>query len=445
MVALLGLIQFVCIGLICLYEFKIRSPMVFLWATCFLMFGIMHLLTSLVGDWLYSGAVLMEASVFVILFCALYVLTRIIFLGRTGKINHKDYSYDVLSQKLKEEQVPVRFFTMCAILVFILRLAPYIRFSGNIFSTSWGTLRAYNLGKSYVNFVQITNVAMYMLSGLVAVFWCCGHKNHSVFVGILLAANVIISKNRIEVLPLLCSVIFIFLLKVKRVQIGTILWAVLAGIAVIYIVYGLRVFRHYGTIEVFLEKFDFQDYFSRINEYIITGNGELGLLQNMYYFIRNDNHFANFGEGHSYIRMLLVYIPTRFSFGLKPDDFAISMGAAVGMVAGGSVHPTLFGDCYANLGFAGVLLGIFWAMYGTIMDTLLASQKNWTIKTLEYILMAVSCVIMARGSVYNGFWFTAYGVPGLLILKFLWKNLRVKFGGKVYRIRLSLQSNRRKM
>lgn len=125
--------------------------------------------------------------------------------------------------------------------------------------------------------------------------------------------------------------------------------------------------------------------------------------------------------------MLFVYIPTRWSLGLKPDDFAISMGHAYGMAAGGSTHPTLFGDCYANLDIFGIFLGAFWAIYVTIADRIIISRKHSLSAILIYVLNAVVYVIIGRGSVYNGFWFIAYGVPLILLIEYIKYHIKIRF------------------
>ena len=80
MVVFLSVIQFLCIVVIMVLEFNKKSPAVFLWATVFLMFGVMHMVSCIAGTNAYSGAVLNEASLFVIGFCAVYALTRILLL-----------------------------------------------------------------------------------------------------------------------------------------------------------------------------------------------------------------------------------------------------------------------------------------------------------------------------------------------------------------------------
>ena len=107
------------------------------------------------------------------------------------------------------------------------------------------------------------------------------------------------------------------------------------------------------------------------------------------------------------------------------------MGAAIGMVTGGSTHPTLFGDCYANAGFWGILLGAFWAIYCSVSDKIIVRCKNQVLKTMVYCLFAVTFVIIGRGSVYNSFFFVAWGLPALWII--------IAIIGKLPRIKIKLR------
>jgi len=183
-------------------------------------------------------------------------------------------------------------------------------------------------------------------------------------------------------------------------------------------VYGLRTFRHYGTLSDFVKEFEIVDFWNRINLSIESGSGELGLRRAFYYFIQNNNQFEGFGTGATYLRMILVYLPSKLTFGIKPDDFAQTMGSAVGMGAGGSMHPTLFGDCYANLGWAGILLGMFWAAFCSISDRIIVRFNNISDKVCCYILVASCYVIIGRGSVYNSFFIMAWGIPLIWVVRY---------------------------
>ncbi len=420
---LLAFTQFILIAVICVQEVKRKSPAIFLWATLMVMFGVMHTLSILTGNSEYDTKTLNEASLFVIAFCGLYLCTRSIICASQNR-QYPLVTWDSIENDIYNK---TSFFGIIFLCVSFMICYNLVSFSGGLLDTSWSTGRDYSASLNYANSNQIYNILYFSFSGLPVYFWIKQKKTASIVCLLAITFVTIITRNRILVLPLLVFILALFILKIKRLGIKHIVFAAVAGVLVIYVVYGLRVFRHYGTIEVFLREFNFDEFLGKINQYIATDNGELGLRNDFYYFVAHDNQFNGFGEMASYIRMLLVYIPTRFSFGLKPDDFAQTMGAAVGMVVGGSTHPTLFGDCYANAGVGGIFLGVFWAIYCSISDKIVHCCKNQLLKTLVYSLFAVTFVIIGRGSVYNSFFFVAWGVPALwIITKIIEKMPRIK-------------------
>ena len=60
-----------------------------------------------------------------------------------------------------------------------------------------------------------------------------------------------------------------------------------------------------------------------------------------------------------------------------------------------SMHPTLYGDCFANLWWFGIILGHFWALL---------------------VLLGTAYVIVGRGSVYNGLFYAFAGTLVILIV-----------------------------
>lgn len=411
---LLGLIQFIIIIYIIIFELRKKSPAVFLWATLGIMFGIMHLLTVFVVMDIYNNEIYIDASLFTIGFSLLYILGRKIFIFTNKlELNLLHVWNDITNIDAK----------ILKILSFIFCVSPIvlslniIMYSGNIIDSSWSTFRGYTLSQDYVNLSQILTILFFSL-GAIWIFWLKKRKYiTSTIIILLISFSVIISRNRILILPLLVTFIVGKILDNKKIKIKFIMKSSILALVSIYIVYALRVFRHNGSIATFLDNMSVISFIEQINEYLITDNGELGLRRVFYYFIANDNNFNGFSEGATYIRMMLVYFPSQFSFGLKPDDFAITMGKAIGMGYGGSVHPTLLGDCYANLGFLGIFLGIFWAFYANFFDYILVRIKSSEFVLLSYSLMSVSYVIIARGSVYNGFFFLAWGLPLLYFIK----------------------------
>ena len=88
----LGIIQFFFILIVTCYEYRRKSPVVFMWATLLVMFGIMHVISYAFPEYKYADT-LDEASLFVILFCVIYIMVRIVLTSfiKQKKVVQKDY------------------------------------------------------------------------------------------------------------------------------------------------------------------------------------------------------------------------------------------------------------------------------------------------------------------------------------------------------------------
>lgn len=415
----LALIQFVVIAYICVIEAKRKASVVFMWATLMVMFGVMHAYSVITNSGSYSSVTMNEASLFVTIFCIIYLVTRN-WLVKRVKDMPRAFSYDELAAEPIQE---TRYMFVLFILAIFWTVGNIAAFSGGILNATWGKGRDYTASLGYVNSNQLSNLIYFSMSGLSLYFLIKKQWSKVAVAIVLMLLITLVTTNRILVIPILVVVIAYCLFRIKKIKITHAILAGLAAVGVIYLVYGLRVYRHIGSMSDFIASFNIKEFIGRINHYIATDNGELGLRNDFYFFLENDNQFEGFGKGATYLRMLLVYIPTRFAFGLKPSDFAITMGAAVGMAAGGSTHPTLFGDCYANLGWFGILLGAFWAGYATLADHINLKFKGGAHRVLVYCLFATMYVIMGRGSVYNSFFYVAWGLPILVILIGIQKKL----------------------
>ena len=111
----------------------------------------------------------------------------------------------------------------------------------------------------------------------------------------------------------------------------------------------------------------------------------------------------------------MFWLPGSFSSGLKPDDFAVTMASAyMGNPFNQtySVHPTFFGDAYANFGFFGIFLGVVWAVVFNCLDRWIANidsrAKPYVVSALAYAF-----VLIGRGSVYNG---TVIGIVSIALI-----------------------------
>ena len=81
----------------------------------------------------------------------------------------------------------------------------------------------------------------------------------------------------------------------------------------------------------------------------------------------------------------------------------------------GSIHPSLWGDAYANFGWAGMLL------YPMVFGFLLIFIEHHIIQLSSFGLYMVGSILgvcylmVARGSVVTGFGFIGYTVPVIFV------------------------------
>lgn len=407
MTQILGIIQLVLIVTIVIYEYSIKSVSVFMWATLLVMFGIMHFITTFSANYQYSNEVLNQASLFVIGFCILYIVTRVLF-----NQNKKATTVNIKNIEIKGKNNTrlVKIFYYVILLCVMYKIITLAKSSGGLLNTSWGSGREMAEDRSYFSISQIITTLYYPSAGISLVLLCTKQYKKAFIIIASICINVIITRNRIEVLPIMACIISLFIFNNKKLNIKKIIVLIIVGMMSIYCIYGLRVFRHYGTLTNFIQEFNINEFNEKVVEQVVTGDGELGLREHFYYFIQNNNDFKDFNKGNTYKRMLFVLLPTRWSFGLKPPDFAISMGTAINPnIPGYSTHPTLFGDCYANMNMYGIVLGIFWALFVKIADIII-DRNNKIIQTILIVTFATTYIIIGRGSVYNAFVWNVYGL-----------------------------------
>ncbi len=412
MVFLLSLLQMIIVLLVLLYEYKNRSISVFLWSMLFVIFSIPHLITCATDDSGYSDGALIEASMYVILFCVVYFFARVVFFKKTKPL---DIKYEVARGENEDRRAMVRFETILTAILIIsvaLRVILLATSSGGIMNTSWSTMRTAGDDNGILGYSELFTVLYFAGSASFILAILRRQKMKALLLFLVMVVEVLVSRNRIEMLPIICSLMTLFVVKHKNINLKVIILSVLILIATIYTVYGLRAYRYYGTLSNFQENFSISSLNEKIGTFIKTDDGELGLKNYFYYFIENDNNFENFNAGHTYKRLLLFLVPTSLSFGLKPPDFAISMGSAVNPnKVGFSMHPTFFGDCYANYDFFGfLLLGIVWGLIVSAIDRIVNKLKSQYLRVCMVSVIAIAYIIIGRGSVYNGFVWLIYSI-----------------------------------
>lgn len=390
-----------CLG-IAYYEYKRQSPGMYLWGILLVIWGIPHLKSCFEGFPPYTDETLLTCSIFSIFFMILYIFARLIH--NQGKYKKKIFYNYTPTYDNKSAM-----FMFIVLVVFsAIRIYQMGKNSGGLLEATWSANLDVAAGQEMDLFGQIYGKTSYFLSGVFLIFMVNGKRNLALISFAVLLVAALVSRARADLLPLLVCVMtyYLFFKKKGNPILGLLKLGVLAFLAV-YMVFALQMYRWAGSFNDFVEGFSIREF----NELVITmmnsDEGETGLGQYFYFFVQNNNNFPGFGRAHSYIRMLLFWLPTSWSFGLKPDDFAMAMGAAVGMDKGGTMHPTLFGDCWANLGFLGIFLGYFWGWGVSMMDRFITIVDD-RFRLPIYMTIASSLTLIGRGSVYNGFTFMIY-------------------------------------
>ena len=407
--------QLLIVGIISVLEFNRRSVSIFYWAMLLVIFSLPHFVSVLLGNTIYSNDTLTKASLFVIGFCIIYEL------GRRVHLREKHPKVKLPSIEIDESQVEYGIAEKVALVAFSLLCVGMLLFSSkvavNAGGSSWGAIYQ---AQSEAG-VSVATFAPYFFPALCGAIAVSIIKRRWLTLLILCATAsvyLLISRNRIIALTILIPILFLVAAKHKRLTGGQAVTYILLAILIVFCVYALLVFRHAGTLEVFIQNYDLNTFISEVLSNIFSNEGELGLRNIFYYFIDNGNNFTGFNEGASYIRILFFWLPGSLSGGIKPDDFAITMASAyLGMPNNDiySVHPTFFGDAFANFSYFGILLGLLWAAIFNILDVWLgrmaSHRKIYCISAIGFCL-----IIIGRGSVYNG---CVMAIVALLVIKFL--------------------------
>lgn len=428
---ILASVQLFLIIFIIYVEYLRKSVSIFLWSMLLILFGVMHSFTVFSGSSNFPAWVYDRASLFVIGFCTLYLFTRRFLCPVYALEFPKQWTHVTADDATRQDKLflKVTFGILC--LCVLYRVFTMWRGAGSLLATSWGSMREVATGGDYFSLGRVVTCLFSYSSAclLLSIYW--KNKKLAILSAILILFQVLVTRNRIEILPILTTVIAYNLYNGSRLSLRLIVRLCCLGILSVIVIYALQIFRYYGNFIQFVENFNLSDFIATMFGNMSEGKGDIGLREVFYYFIEQDNEFENFGQGHTYLRMLLVFVPEAWSCGIKPPDFAISMGTALGIGEEGfSTHPTLFGDCYANFGYWGIFMGIMWAFIVQALDYI-QYRKDVGVKICLIGLYANAYIIMGRGSVYNAYIWMVVGIVLMLIIhNFIYSNNRLNIAGK---------------
>ena len=163
--------------------------------------------------------------------------------------------------------------------------------------------------------------------------------------------------------------------------------------------------------------------------------GEEGAYQTYYYVVDKDYDFYPYRAWVTPLRLGMLYVPSSVVGSIKPQDITSQLwydgfddgflnnshdyAALIRMAhdsIGGSIHPHLWGDAYANGHVMGILL------YAFVLGVAVVFADRIFIRSTEfscYTIASCYCVgliFMARGSIVAGFGCFAYGLPFVILI-----------------------------
>jgi hypothetical protein len=403
---LLSVAQLTSIIGITLYEYKRKYLSVFLWATLIIMFGIPHFLGIVSNNTDYNEIVMIQASIFVLLFNTVYLISRVV-LSKLPKVRlssketvYRKIGSDYINNRIKKILLVILLF--CVFIIAFLA----IKYMGGITNASWGQFMALNRRLGWFSPIKYILFFYFPAASVILSFKEEKQRVYQIITIGAILFYVIVSGNRVTILPLIVAFIIPYIYtKNKKISIRSIIILAIIGLFSIYLIYFLRLLRVFGGFYTLFASLNFSAINQRVLEMLLSGDGELSLRNAFYYFIDNNNNFPGFNRGHTYIRILMVAIPTSLSGGLKPPDFAITMGSAWTSDFSNTVYsmtPTLYGDVFANFWWFGILMGIFWACINKSVDRIV-DRENKVIKSVLLVLFGTLFIAIGRGSVYNQF------------------------------------------
>lgn len=379
-------------------EYNLKSVTLVLWGGLFVFFFVPHSIDIFIGPPEYNIEIYNKASLFAFSFNLIYLTTRL-FLKNSKNlilINSKIIYSDNFNNSF------IRFQFLLLIISFLFLLYYVVTTFGSFFNFSWIDVFDNRSSFSYFMFSYLFGICMPLP------FITYFYKKKKLFIVTILILITIIFLFRIRtfLIPITIPFIVSFLISDKfKINLVNIFKVFILSILIIFLIVAVGVLKSYNSLTDFFSSFNPTDFFEMIYFILFSKYGELGLRNAFYFYLQNNNDFTNFGLGLGYIRLLLLPIPTFMSFGIKPQDFAMDMAMAYDPINStpgvNSMHPTLYGDCFANLGWYGILLGIFWAFFAYIGDRLTISKTKNVLFICMFVAYSYTYTLIARGAVYN--------------------------------------------
>jgi hypothetical protein len=395
---LLFLVLFILVlsFILCIYiEIKYLSPTIIFWIALVGVFLLPHFIYSILLFNINLKTII-KASIFVSAFNYLYFFTKVLIVYSIRKKRFNWIFTDLDNTKNEKINHILIIFFLLGFVVWTIGLS----IAGfNPFSAKWAdTLKVGSF------FSQLGNLLIFTSSGTLLYNYLSKKFKILIFVIILYLACIILLRARILLIALLIPFIIIILYKNNRFNFKMkFLWLLLVFT---FSIFFLQAFRWSGGVKDFtIQKIPSLVSTSFKN---MTGkHGEFHLVTEFYTIIEGKNKAEHFGQGRTYWRLGLFWLPTPIipkplKF-IKPRDFAIDMYNFIYSKPynnSGTTHPTFYGDLFGNFGWIGIIMAIFWAFISELLDQIFSKSQYKLIFLLGII--STFYVIIARGAIYNG-------------------------------------------
>lgn len=406
--------------LILLFELKVKSTSIVLWAGITVFFAIPHLLDSMYDNFEYQDSTIILATLFSLFFNITYFATRLLII----KINFKGLKYLDKYVSTHEENKYLNIILLSVILSAIfLCIHVYITF-GSFLNFTWIDLFDNRDGIIYL-------LSSYLLSFSVSIVYITySRKRYSYCaIGILsLIVILVISRVRANLIPIFLPLIVSFILNGTTFSstLVRVIKSIFSGLLLLLCIMLFAAFRVFGD---FSQDIDLQILFNVVFDLFTSKHSEFGLRNAFYLFVENNNEFEGFNLGLGYIRLLMIALPSFLAFGFKPIDFASYMSIAYApessVLGLNSMHPTIYGDSFANFNYLGIFLGIFWAFLIKFLDIMCKNRTLNIYSAATFSSVVYALTLVARGAIYNGLYSIFYVfLLNYFIFLFLQRNIR---------------------
>lgn len=377
---MLFFLNLISVLLIFLFVIKFDRKMIFFWsAICFLYYFPISI------DYYYShenNVTIHNVLLFSLMFNIIYLLFGFAF-KRQGNDSFNAVSLGWVT-KFDLYFLCFIFFVSVTIPIFLV----YIKY-GSFLNIGWRDTKSIPYYLIFLYLYYFSSISLYIS---LSVF---KEKLVSISIIILALFFVLTFQSRSLILPIIFPIIYHYLY--FHNGLGRLKVILLGGVFLLSF-FLLQQFRYSG-----LDNFSIELALSNIAEQIVRGEGELSIIDVFYYLMERGEYVVGFSEGWSYLRVFFFYLPAGL-FDIKPLDFSYEIwNAYTGIYnVGGSLHPTHYGMAFGNFSWLGVLFGpIFLILFSVAYDFIIKSLNINGLMVISSFLSGT--VLMARGSIYNGF------------------------------------------